>query len=160
IESLEDRALELAVKHLHSLQRPEGFWEAEMVWNSMLLSQYVLTMRICGRWPFDDQKKRLVLHHYRTTQLPDGSWPRHGEGPGYVFMTTLAYVALRVLGLPASDPMVSKARAWLKANGGILAIPSWGKFWLAMVGLYEFEGVNSIPPEMFLLPDWVPVQPN
>jgi lanosterol synthase len=155
-----DRSLERAVEHLHSLQSREGFWEAEMVWNSMLLSQYVLTMRICGRWPFSDEKRRLVLHHYRTTQLADGSWPMHGEGAGYVFMTTLAYVALRVLGLPASDPMVAKARAWLQAQGGILGIPSWGKFWLSMIGLYEWEGVNSIPPEMFLLPDWVPVQPN
>src|SRR5581483_649322 len=133
------RALELAVRHLHAIQEPDGFWEAEMVWNSMLLSQYLLTMRICGRWPLPAEKRRLVLHHYRTTQLPDGSWPMHGEGPGYVFMTGLAYVALRVMGLEASDPMVAKARAWLKANGGILAIPSWGKFWLSMIGLYEYE---------------------
>jgi 2,3-oxidosqualene cyclase len=153
--------LERAVQHLHSLQFPKGFWEAEMVWNSMLLSQYVLVQRIAGRWPIDEKRRRLILRHYEVTQLPDGSWPMHSEGPGYVYMTTLAYVALRVLGLSADHPMVARARTWLKAqDGGVLAIPSWGKFWLSMIGLYEYDGVNPIPPEVFMLPDWVPLHPN
>src|SRR5205814_2175611 len=29
-----------------------------------------------------------------------------------------------------------------------------------MIGLYEYEGMNPIPPELFLLPDWVPLHPN
>jgi squalene cyclase len=29
---------------------------------------------------------------------------------------------------------------------------SWGKFWLAVLGCYEWEGMNPITPEMWLLP--------
>jgi lanosterol synthase len=153
--------LERAIDHLVSIQYPNGYWEAEMVWNSMLLSQYIIVRRITGRWPLDVGTRERILKHYRTTQRPDGSWAMHGEGPGYVFMTALAYVALRLLGLGRDHDMVAPARTWLRAqNGGVLAIPSWGKFWLAMIGLYGYEGVNPIPPEIFLLPDSLPIHPN
>ena len=38
-----------------------------------------------------------------------------------------------------------------------LGIPSWGKFWLAVLNLYSWEGVNSLFPEMVLLPKWFPL---
>ena len=155
-------ALKKAIDHLRKLQAKDGYWEAEMVWNTMLQSQYVLTRAIVGgkHWPVSAEERRLLLKSYQVKQLPDGSWPMHIEGEGYVFFTTLAYVALRLLGVGPDEPICARARDWIKANGGVLAIPSWGKFWLSMVGLYEFEGVNSIPPELFLMPDWLPVHPN
>src|SRR5262249_5426752 len=53
----------------------------------------------------------------------------------------------------------ARARDWLRAQaGGVLAIPSWGKFWLAMAGLYDYRGMNPCPPELFLLPAWSPVR--
>src|SRR4029077_3067634 len=58
------------------------------------------------------------------------------------------------------DPMLVTARRWLhEQEGGVLAIPSWGKFWLALLYLYGYEGVNPVPPEMFLLPKALPFQP-
>jgi len=155
-------ALERAIKHLRSLQHSDGRWEAEMVWNTMLQSQYVLARATIGgkHWPVSDEERRLLIKSYQVTQLADGSWPMHGEGPGYVYFTGLAYVALRVLGVGKDEPICARAREWLRAHGGIVRIPSWGKLWLSMVGLYEYEGVNSIPPELFVLPDWLPVHPN
>jgi Squalene-hopene cyclase N-terminal domain len=44
--------------------------------------------------------------------------------------------------------------------GGVLAIPTWGKFWLAMIGLYDYDAVNPFPPELFLLPRWLPAHPD
>ena len=44
--------------------------------------------------------------------------------------------------------------------GGAQGIPSWGKFWLAALGVYEWDGVNPIPPEFWLLPYWAPVHPG
>jgi hypothetical protein len=32
--------------------------------------------------------------------------------------------------------------------------------WLAMLGLYEYEGINPLVPENVLLPGWVPVHPD
>ena len=155
-------ALTRAVEYLASVQYPTGYWEAEMVWNSMLLSQWVIVQKIVGRLGgIDEHTRARILKQYEVTRTAEGGWGMHGEGGAYVFMTSLAYVALRLLGLGPDDPLVAPARAWLRAQpGGVLAVPSWGKFWLSMIGLYEYEGVNPIPPELFLLPDWLPVHPN
>jgi squalene cyclase len=33
--------------------------------------------------------------------------------------------------------------------GGAAAVPSWGKFWMTVLGCYEWEGVNPMPPELW-----------
>src|SRR5204862_1459150 len=71
------------------------------------------------------------------------------------------YVALRLLGLSPEDSMLVTARRWLhEQKGGVLAIPTWGKFWLATLDLYGYEGMNPIPPEMFVLPKSLPFHPR
>ena len=85
----------------------------------------------------------------------------HRESLGYLFHTTLAYIAMRLLGVPSDDRRVARAREWILSNpAGPLALPSWGKFWLAILGLYEYAGVNPVPPELFLLPTWAPLSPD
>lgn len=37
-------------------------------------------------------------------------------------------------------------------RGGATYITSWGKFWLSVLGVFEWEGQNSLNPEMWLLP--------
>lgn len=152
-------ALDRALSHLLSIQNAEGGWEGEMVWNTMILSQYVIVMKTLGR-PIPELARDKMLLHYRVTRNRDGGWGMHSESPSYVFFTTLAYVALRLLGVGPDEPLCKEARAWLhRQPGGVLAIPTWGKFWLAICELYEFEGVNPFPPELFILPEWIPLQP-
>jgi lanosterol synthase len=155
-------SLAKAYEFLAELQHPTGYWEAEMVWNSMLLSQWVIVQKIVGRLDgIPDDTRARIIKQYEVTRTPEGGWGMHGEGGPYVFMTALGYVALRLLGLPADHPLCAPARDWLQSQpGGVRAIPTWGKFWLSMIGLYEYEGMNPIPPELFLLPDWVPLHPN
>ena len=148
-----------AVQHLLSQQKPDGGWEGEMVWNSMILSQYIIVQKAVGRTIPQDSARQMI-RHYEVTRTPDGVWGMHGESEGYVFFTALAYVALRILGVPKDDPLVATARAWLhRQPDGVLAIPTWGKLWLSMCDLYSYEGVNPFPPELFILPEWLPIQP-
>lgn len=148
-----------AVQHLLSLQKPDGGWEGEMVWNTIILSQYVIVQRAVGR-KIPEATVREMIKHYRVTRTKEGGWGMHGESPPYVFFTALAYVALRLLGVSKDDPLCADARAWLHAQpGGVLHIPHWGKFWLSMCGLYGYEGVNPFPPEVFLLPRSIPIAP-
>lgn len=153
--------VEGAVRHLISQQNPLGCWEGEVAWNTMLLSQYVLTCRMVGRWPLSPRDQRGVLRHFEVSRRPDGSWPLHSEGPGSVFVTSLAYVAIRLLGQPVGAPLVAAARDWLRAQkDGVAVMPSWGRMWLAMLGLYEYEGINPVPPETLLLPRWALAHPD
>lgn len=35
-----------------------------------------------------------------------------------------------------------------------------GKFWLAVMGVYDWEGLHPIPPELWLLPYMLPIHPG
>jgi lanosterol synthase len=156
----ESAALDRAVEHLLELQQDSGCWEGEMVWSTMILSQYVLVRRIVGRPP-DADARASIVRHFEATRTPAGTWGLHPESGGYVFTTTLAYVALRLLGLGPDHPLTEPARRWLRSQpGGVLSIPTWGKFWLALIGLYGYEGINPCPPELFLLPRGLPFHPG
>jgi lanosterol synthase len=52
-----------------------------------------------------------------------------------------------------------KARGKLHELGGAVYGPHWAKFWLSVLGVMEWEAVNPVPPEFWLLPDWVPIAP-
>ncbi len=146
------------MKALIDRQQPGGGWEGEMVWSTVILSQVVIARRIIG-FPFSADDADAALRYYASMQLDDGSWPMHPEGSGSVFATSMAYVAQRLLGAPAES--LNRAREWLhRQPGGVAAAPSWCKFWLAILGLYGWDGMNPVPPEIFLLPKWAPFRPD
>ncbi|MED6153746.1 Lupeol synthase [Stylosanthes scabra] len=80
-----------------------------------------------------------------------------------MFGSGMSYIALRILGEELEDhqhkPM-SRARKWILDHGGLLAIPSWGKFWVSVLGVYEWSGCNPFPPELWLIPKSSPFQPG
>jgi lanosterol synthase len=155
-----DDALDRSLRHLLTLQRREGCWEGEMVWCTMILSQYVIVQHAARR-AWDDETRRRIVRHYEVTRTAEGAWGLHPESGGYVFTTTLAYVALRLLGLDAEHSLLTPARRWLHAQpGGVPAIPTWGKLWLALLDLYDYAGMNPVPPELFLLPRGLPFHPH
>ena len=99
--------------------------------------------------------KRYMLNH----QNADGGWGTHIEGESTMFGTVLQYCALRILGLERGDDAILSAQNWIHKNGGAAYTPSWGKFFLSVLGVYEWEGCHSLMPEMWLLPKWVPLHP-
>jgi squalene/oxidosqualene cyclase-like protein len=155
-----DDCLKRSLDRLRGLQRPDGSFEGEVVWCPMILAQYVI-LRGFLRRPLSERVVARMVRHFEVTRRAGGGWGLHAEAAPYVFVTTLAYVALRLLGVSAEAALTSDARRWLHAQkSGVLGIPSWGKFWLAMAGLYDYRGMNPCPPELFLLPDRSPIHPN
>jgi len=69
------------------------------------------------------------------------------------------YTILRILGSSEEDPRMIKARGKLHQLGGAIKSPHWSKFWLSVLGVTKWEIVNPCPPELWLLPDWMPVAP-
>ncbi|KAG5486721.1 hypothetical protein LSCM1_07975 [Leishmania martiniquensis] len=97
-----------------------------------------------------------LIRYMRNYQSEDGGWGQHTEGHSTMMGTVLNYVSCRLLGVPADDPQLSRARNWILARGGATTTPMWGRVWLCILGVYSWEGVSPIPPEMILMPDWVP----
>lgn len=89
----------------------------------------------------------------------DGGWGLHVEGDSSVFGTAMNYTTLRLLGVSESDPRMRKARNCLYDLGGAVNGPHWAKFWLSILGVMQWDIVNPVPPELWLLPDWVPISP-
>ena len=79
--------------------------------------------------------------------------------------TSLNYATLRLLGVPADHPVIVRARSTLhklggqnnseafhvglQFLGGAAASASWAKFWLSILNVYDWEGNNPIPPELW-----------
>lgn len=97
--------------------------------------------------------KREMIRYLKNHQRDDGGYGLHIEGErSTMFGTVLSYVSLRLLGVDADDATCVKARKWIIDGGGAVHIPSWGKFWLCVLGVYDWSGLNPMPPEMWLLP--------
>ena len=152
-------ALDRGVRALVTQQAEDGSWEGEVVWCPLLAAQYVLTCHIVGR-EISSERKARILRHFARTRLPSGAWGLHELAEPYLFVTSLVYVAARVLGVGRDDPLVKDAGAFIRNEGGVAEIPSWGKFWLSMLGLYEWSGVNPVLPELWGLPEWMPMHPS
>lgn len=54
--------------------------------------------------------------------------------------------------IPSTCNPSTRTHPQITANGGATYTPSWGKFWLAVLGVYSWDGLNPIPPELWLLP--------
>jgi lanosterol synthase len=101
-----------------------------------------------------------ILEYFTKWQTDEGGWGLHPESAAYLFVTTLVYVALRTIGVTADDKRCRRPRAFIRMHGSPLAVPAWGKLWLSFFNLYKYEGINPLPPEMWLLPRWFPFHPS
>lgn len=153
------KALEKGVLALVAKQDDDGSFEGEVVWCPMLAAQYVIAWTLLAQ-PISDERRKNVLRHFEDTLLPSGTWGLHELSPPVLFVTTLVYVAARMLGVAPNDPLLERAGAFLRLEGGAASIPSWGKLWLALCGLYEWDGVSPILPETWLLPRGFVLHPS
>lgn len=124
-----------------------------------LLPMYVGTCYAIDRMP-DDPTAQGMLQYLRATQNNDGGWGLHCEGASCVFASVLNYVAMRLLGVEASDKDLTRAREWFLPRGGALSSASWGRFFLALLNLHDYAGIHPVPPELWLLPESLPIHPS
>lgn len=153
------RAYAQAVTHLRDQQLDNGAFAGECVWNPMLVCQYVIVCHVTGR-EIPDARRRRVRLSLEQQVLPDGGWGMHVDSDAYLFHTTLAYVTLRLVGHGPDDPLVAGAARWIERHGGVYALPSWGRTWLAILGLYPWDAIQPILPELWLLPEASPMHPR
>ncbi|KAK2811543.1 hypothetical protein FQN50_002166 [Emmonsiellopsis sp. PD_5] len=141
------------------LQLPEGHWACEYGGPMFLLPGLIITWYVTNT-PISPEYATEIKRYLFARQHPqDGGWGLHIEGHSSVFGTAMNYTTLRILGASAEDPRLVKARGLLHKFGGALYGPHWAKTWLSVLGVMEWEAVNPVPPELWLLPDWVPVAP-
>ncbi|KAI1360132.1 terpenoid cyclases/protein prenyltransferase alpha-alpha toroid [Xylaria arbuscula] len=141
------------------LQLPSGEWGCEYGGPMFLLPGVVITW-YATKTPIPWYVATEIKNYLSARAHPeDGGWGLHIEGESTVFGTSLNYTVLRLVGVDPQDPVMVKARETLHRLGGVTHAPHWAKFWLSVLGVCKWDIVNPVPPELWLLPDWVPFAP-
>jgi len=133
-------------------QKPEGFWVGELIVDSTLVSDMVAY----HHWDrsVDKEWERKAINHLFSMQLPDGGWNIYHGGPSEVNATVKAYLALKLAGVPVTDPRMLKARQIALSLGGVPRMNTFSKLYLALIGLLPWEFLPTIPCEVLLLGKW------
>lgn len=141
--------------YLLSIQHPDGYWECELVVDSTVVCDYVLY----HRWAKDVDVKleQRCVQHILRRQLEDGGWPQFPGGPAELNATIKGYYALKLAGESLNAPHMVKARDQALSLGGIPKMHTWGKLYLAMLGLFPWKYCPLIPAETIILPKWFPI---
>ncbi|CAN4096433.1 unnamed protein product [Withania somnifera] len=150
-------ALRIAVHFFSALQASDGHWPAENAGPLFFLPPFVMCMYITGHLNsvFPAEHRKEILRYIYCHHNEDGGWGLHVEGHSTMFCTALNYIWMRILGEGpdgGENNACARARKWILDNGSVTAIPSWGKTWLSILGVFEWIGNNPIPPEVWILP--------
>jgi squalene-hopene/tetraprenyl-beta-curcumene cyclase len=148
-------AIATSQKYLLSIQNPAGYWWAELESNVTITAEVVLLHKI---WRTDQTRPLQKVEAYlRQEQRQHGGWELYYGDGGELSTSVEAYMALRLLGVPASDPAMIRAQAFILQRGGISKTRIFTKLHLALIGCYNWRGIPSLPAWVMLLPKAFPV---
>ena len=147
-----EAALRRSQNYLLSLQKPEGYWVGELMVDSTLVSDMIAFHHWDGS--VDRKWERKAINHIFSMQLADGGWNIYHGGPSEVNATIKAYLALKLAGVPVTDHRMLRARELAMNFGGIPRMNTFSKLYLALLGLFPWEYVPTIPPEVLLIGKW------
>jgi squalene-hopene/tetraprenyl-beta-curcumene cyclase len=148
-------ALERSIDWLLARQAPEGWWTGELETNVTMTAEQILLFRFLGIEIEPHVRDGAILHILRN-QRSDGSWALYYDGPADLSTTIESYVALKVLGHPVQSDEMQRALGVIRRLGGLVEARVFTKIWLALFGIYPWDGIPSLPPEIVYFPLWMP----
>ncbi|HUD69479.1 MAG TPA: prenyltransferase/squalene oxidase repeat-containing protein, partial [Acidimicrobiales bacterium] len=149
------QCLESASAALRSQQHGSGWWKGELETNVTIDAEDLLLREFLGirtRTQSDATAKWI-----RSRQRPDGSWANFHGGPPDLSTTVEAYVALRLSGDAVDAPHLRDAARFILSAGGVESSRVFTRIWLSLFGLWSWHDVPVLPPELMLLPTWMPL---
>jgi squalene-hopene/tetraprenyl-beta-curcumene cyclase len=149
------RTLDRARDHLLGLQHVDGWWQGELQTNVTMDAEDLLLREFLGL--HDDAVVDAAARWIRSQQRDDGTWANFYGGPGELSTTVEAYLALRLAGDEPGTPHLKLARDWIIDQGGVEATRVFTRIWLALSGLWSWDDLPVIPPEIIYLPSWFPL---
>jgi len=148
-------ALELAREHLLHLQDDAGWWRGELQTNVTMDAEDMLLREFLGVRRAQETERSAAW--IRSQQRADGTWANFHGGPGELSTTIEAYWGLRLAGDPADAGHMRVAAEFIRREGGLERARVFTHLWLALFGLWSWDRVPALPPEIILLPPWAPL---
>jgi squalene-hopene/tetraprenyl-beta-curcumene cyclase len=147
--------LDRATDHLLGLQHAEGWWQGELETNVTMDAEDLLLREFLGL--HDEGVISASARWIRYQQRDDGTWANFYGGPADLSTTVEAYLALRLDGDEPDAPHMKLAKDWIVEQGGVEATRVFTRIWLALSGLWSWDDLPVIPPELIYLPSWFPL---
>ncbi|MCH7687221.1 MAG: terpene cyclase/mutase family protein, partial [Planctomycetes bacterium] len=157
-QSTRDERLDAAIAqtrdYLLAQQNEEGYWVGELEGDTILESEYILLLAFLDR-----EKSEIATqaaHYILEKQLPEGGWASYPGGPLEISASVKAYFALKLTGHSADASSMQRARSAILEAGGAEKINSFTRYYLALLGVIRYEQCPAVPPELILIPNWMP----
>lgn len=147
-----DATIKRSQQYLLRHQKSEGYWIGELMVDSTLVADTIAYHHWHGK--VDPEWQRKAVNHIFSLQLEEGGWNIYRHGPAEVNATVKAYLALKLAGVPVTDPRMLKARAVARSLGGPARMNTFSKLYLALLGLYPWKHVPTVPCEVIMLGKW------
>jgi squalene-hopene/tetraprenyl-beta-curcumene cyclase len=147
-----ETAIARSQSYLLGSQKPEGYWIGELIVDATLVADMIAFHHWDGK--VDEGWQRKAVNHLFRMQLPDGGWNIYYGGPSEVNATIKGYLALKLAGVPVTDPRMLRAREVALSLGGVPRMNTFSKLYLALLGLFPWEYVPTIPCEVILIGKW------
>jgi squalene-hopene/tetraprenyl-beta-curcumene cyclase len=148
-------ALARACEHLLSLQDGAGWWRGELQTNVTMDAEDILLREFLGIRTAQETERSAAW--IRSQQREDGTWSNFHGGPGDLSTTIEAYFALRLAGDSPDAEHMRVAAEWVRNGGGLERARVFTHVWLALFGLWSWERVPALPPEIILLGSRAPL---
>ncbi|WP_232663996.1 squalene--hopene cyclase [Pseudonocardia sp. TRM90224] len=147
--------LEAAVAHLRAQQHEQGWWKGELETNVTMDAEDLLLREFLGIRT--EQETQEAARWIRSQQREDGTWANFHGGPADLSTTVEAWVALRLAGDDPGAEHMRRATRYVLAWGGIERTRVFTRIWLALFGLWSWDDLPDMPPELIFLPHWFPL---
>ena len=133
-------------------QHDDGFWCGELEADVMLEADYIFMHTLLGTG--DAGKMQRAVNEILRHQNEDGGWSLYPGGASNINYGVKAYMALKLMGWSKNHPVLTRAREWVLAHGGVVECNTFTKIYLCSLGQYDYDAVPAIPPEIVLFPNW------
>lgn len=136
-------------------QHPDGYWVAELEGDTILESEYILLLAYLGQG--QSETARLAANYIRKLQRPEGGWAIYPGGPLEISASVKSYWVLKIVGDDPTAEHMIRAREAIRAAGGAEKVNSFTRYYMALLGIISYDQCPAVPPELILIPHWMPL---